>query len=152
MGPGGNIKTAKNIPHRAFRDNLANIINEYHNTQHIIIHCMYSQKRGVQCCQWYRNALEELVNQYQDPNIKEPSYSKQFDSLKDVDLNEKVIVALKRQKFYLMKGGFNGILNKYINSHPQVFENFDSQYWKFESDIESNALFSTGKWVHRYDC
>merc|ERR1712043_55098 len=108
MGPGGNIKTAKNIPHRAFRDNLA--------------------------------------------NIKEPSYSKQFDSLKDVDLNEKVIVALKRQKFYLMKGGFNGILNKYINSHPQVFENFDSQYWKFESDIESNALFSTGKWVHRYDC
>lgn len=150
--PGGNIKTSINVPHRVFRENLGNLINEYYDKVNVIIFCMYSQQRGVRCINWYRQALEELINNYQNPNIKKPIYSKQFYALNDVKLDDQVIDSLKNQKIFIMKGGFNRFFNKYIKNHRSVFENFDQKYWKYKSDHEIGQLVASGKWVHKFDC
>ena len=139
---GGNIISAQNIPCDVFRENLGNLFNEYYDCQNVIIHCMYSQKRGIQCANWYQRALEELVNNFDNPNIRKPMYSKQYYSLNDVKINKNIIECLKRQKLFVLKGGFNEFLNQCIQNHPNLIENFDKNVWKCDDD---------GRWVSVLD-
>ena len=63
---GGNLIGAKNVPHNTFLNNLGNLFNEYHDRKEILIHCMYSQQRGVKCANWYVRAIEELVDRHRN--------------------------------------------------------------------------------------
>ncbi len=145
---GGNIITATNIPHKVFRQNLGTIFNKFHSREIIVIHCMYSQQRGVKAANWYTRSLEELVNNYQNPNTKNkaPTYSSQYSSLKDVKLNDDVIKSLQRQNVFVLSGGFNHFLNEYYDYYTQLFENFNSNLWKHDASMWNNT-----KLVHIFD-
>ena len=144
---GGNLITAKNVPCNTFLSNLGHLFNEYHTRKEILIHCMYSQQRGIKCANWYRKGIEELVNHYMDPNKVDMEYPAQFFSLNDVALSDELIANLSNQKVFVFKGGFNRILNKYVfNTHTaQIFENWDESQWKFHNDISGK------KFVHIHD-
>eukprot|EP01084_Bolivina_argentea_P093696 168475_1 len=141
--PGGNIITAKNIPVRSFRKNLGKIFNEFYDREVIVIHCMYSQQRGVQSANWYTRSLEELVNNYCNPKLKnkQPNYSSQYSSLKDIKLNDNIIECLKEQRVFLLVGGFNNFLNRYYDDNHELFENFDNSLWRTDHETKLVHIF-----------
>ena len=144
---GGNLITAKNVPCNTFLNNLGHLFNEYHPRKEILIHCMYSQQRGIKCANWYVRGIEELVNHYLDPKKVDTEYPAQFYSLNDVKLSDELIKNMSNQKVFVLKGGFSRILNKYAsNSHfSQIFENWDDSLWRLHSDISGK------KFVHIHD-
>ena len=150
---GGNLVSAKNVPVGSFRNNLGVILNEYHGRKLVVIHCMYSQQRGVRSAKWYVRALEELVNNYLNPqiNLEHIEYHEPYYSLSDVLLNDEVVECLRNQRVCVLKGGFNRFLNEYHEEHSQLFENVDEKYWKIEEHLDRNGV-AESRMVHIYDC
>ena len=149
---GGNILTALNVPCGDFCDNLHTLFKTFHRCKIVVIHCMYSQQRGIKSANWYRNALEEVVNQFKNPNIDKPEYSGHFKALYDLKVSEKMVDCLIEQKIFVLRGGFNYFLNQYYSDYPELFEGYDENYWSMQMDVRAGNMYSSrSKLVHIHD-
>ena len=96
---GGHIPMSINYEYITFIKNIPKLIemsffNAYDNSDSyrknnenkviLIFHCMYSQARGPQCCQWYANTLKYICDKYycrknHNLNIDNETEMKQYD-------------------------------------------------------------------------
>ena len=137
---GGNIRDAINIPHDEFVSNIPNIINNYYKTKNIIFHCMYSMHRGPECCDWYINAINALLNN--DKLLIGRLCSNEhedFAALIDMKLDNEKREYLKQQNIHLLFQGFSNFLHKNKTNSPLI-DNFDQDHWTDDLQHKSEVL------------
>ena len=158
---GGHIKKCTNIQHDQFLQNVPHIIDQYHATDRIIIHCMYSAHRGPKCCGLYCDALDILLNvsqcnPFDDTDSLEIKkyYERQlqqfeiYRALRDIQLTQTQFDNLRKQKVLLLDGGFFGFINHLHRDTIATFiDDFDAAQWH-EQDLhnEGSKLYHNNDW------
>ena len=134
---GGNIKGSTNIEHQEFMDNIDTIYPKYNKLKYVVFHCMYSQSRGPRCARFYGDYLSDKLSDLL--KLRKDESTTKYD-------NE--IKMILDQNIYILKGGFIGFLNKYINdeTNKNWINNFDKQYWNMETVGNKTQLYHIDDW------
>ena len=148
--PGGHIKGCINIEQEIFKKNIPLLIQKYHETPNIIIHCMYSQCRGPLCCRSYCVGVESLLHEFHDKEYTSDLFDNSIENedwkgLKDVTMDQQMATNLTQQNVFLLKEGFRGWVNEFKDDTRYV-EDFDMEHWVCEEVGGTTGLYHKNDW------
>ena len=138
---GGHIPGSTNIQYPTFKPLLPRILSEYAKKENFVIHCMYSQCRGLRCLREYRDYIEDMIGNRYYQFLKEHQSTEmnvEYQDLKGEQqsfvLNGETATDIMKQSIFVLKGGFNA----WITHHYHLKDNgldlyvadFRDSYWK----------------------
>eukprot|EP01084_Bolivina_argentea_P132380 233622_1 len=156
---GGHINGAKNIDCRVFKDSLPNILQMYANKENFILHCMYSQCRGLRCLRNYRDYIENIIwNKYykhlrDDKNNNMDMIIQYKDSKskrKSFTFSARLAEDIMNQKIFVLKGGFNAWITYYYKMKTKerkfYIVDFKESYWNIKQTDNHVELKHKNDW------
>ena len=145
---GGHIRNSINIEHEVFltRTSLVKVVKMYGRKKNFVLHCMYSQCRGLKCLQAYRTFVEEIVDLYYQ-NLKS-TLREVFVVSASLTLTPQFVFDVMAQNIYVLRGGFHAWIN-YFYSMKEVnyfVTGFEEKEWDIRNVGNNLKLKHMSDW------
>ena len=156
---GGHIKGSTNIDYRVFEQSLPITVSRYAGKLNFVMHCMYSQCRGLRCLRAYRDYIENLIGCRYYEYLKDDTHEDTNMTVKFRDLQSKqqsfkltadLAENIMNQNIWVLKGGFNAWLTYYyglqLEEREFYISDFDESYWSVNQDNDTLELKHKKDW------